>query len=130
MGNSTPYLMLKQAALSIALVTLGFTTNIHAADFAPVKSLTVGADPSSLASGDLNGDGFPDLAVANYADGTVSVLLGEPGTPGNFGSAPPISLSVPTLRMRQPGNRLASRSATWSGTRTRISWWGYPPGTR
>jgi hypothetical protein len=33
-------------------------------------------DPYSVAVGDFNGDKIPDLAVANYATNTVSVLLG------------------------------------------------------
>jgi hypothetical protein len=40
--------------------------------------------PYSVAIGDLNGDGNPDLAVANMGSNTVSVLLGT-GT-GNFGA--------------------------------------------
>ncbi len=36
-----------------------------------------GSGPDSVAVGDFNGDGKPDLAVANYGDGTVSVLLGN-----------------------------------------------------
>ena len=35
----------------------------------------LGADPASIAIGDLNGDGAPDLATANTYAGTVSVLL-------------------------------------------------------
>ena len=35
--------------------------------------------------GDFNGDGDPDLAVANELGGSVSVLLG--GTGGSFGAA-------------------------------------------
>ncbi len=35
----------------------------------------VGQGPVSLVAADFNGDGRLDLAVANYADGTVSVLL-------------------------------------------------------
>src|SRR5439155_11203383 len=41
----------------------------------------VGANPSSVAMGDFNGDGRPDLAVANYGSNKqnddVSVLLGN-----------------------------------------------------
>jgi hypothetical protein len=35
----------------------------------------VGRDPESVAVGDFNGDGHPDLAVANFESGSVSVLL-------------------------------------------------------
>ena len=38
--------------------------------------------PESVAVGDFNGDGKLDLAVANFYDNTVSILLGD-GT-GNF----------------------------------------------
>ncbi len=37
----------------------------------------VGIHPSALAWGDFNGDGVPDLAVANGGSATVSVLLGN-----------------------------------------------------
>lgn len=37
----------------------------------------VGNNPTSAAVGDFNGDGKPDLAVANADDGTVSILLGN-----------------------------------------------------
>ena len=42
-------------------------------------SYPAGINPSSVAVGDFNGDGIPDLAVANlpYASGTVSILLGK-----------------------------------------------------
>ena len=42
------------------------------ADFA------VGNFPISVATGDFNGDGLPDLVVTNSGDNTVSVLLGRP----------------------------------------------------
>jgi uncharacterized repeat protein (TIGR01451 family) len=38
---------------------------------------TGGVDPVAIVSGDFNGDGFSDLAVANYTSGTVSVLLAD-----------------------------------------------------
>jgi hypothetical protein len=39
-------------------------------------STGTGTDPYSVAVGDFNGDKIPDLAVANYATNTVSILLG------------------------------------------------------
>jgi hypothetical protein len=44
----------------------------------------VGGEPFSVAVGDFNGDGNNDLAVANFADNTVNVLLGDGH--GGFGS--------------------------------------------
>jgi len=43
--------------------------------FAAAVAINVGAAPAGGAAGDLNGDGFADLAIADEADNTVSVLL-------------------------------------------------------
>ena len=40
-------------------------------------SYVVGARPNSITMADFNGDGKPDLAVANFFSGNVSVLLGN-----------------------------------------------------
>jgi hypothetical protein len=58
--------------------------------FGPAQVYTVGKEPTSVATADLNGDGRPDLAVANADSGsfqksTVSVLLNQGG--GTFGAA-------------------------------------------
>src|SRR6266702_2455804 len=45
--------------------------------FLPAPSLTVGNGPAGVVVGDFNGDGKPDLAVANLNDNTLSVLLGN-----------------------------------------------------
>ena len=50
--------------------------------FGPAVNYTVGTLPDSVAVGDFNGDGKLDLAVANGASDTASILLGD-GT-GNF----------------------------------------------
>jgi uncharacterized protein (TIGR03437 family) len=60
------------------------------------------AGPSFIAVGDFNGDGRPDLAIANANSHTVSVLLGigsggfggAPGNPFTLGGEYPQSLAV------------------------------------
>jgi predicted lipoprotein with Yx(FWY)xxD motif len=52
--------------------------------FAAPRSFDTGSTPNSVAIGDLNGDGKPDLAIANQSSNTVSVLLGNGG--GTFGA--------------------------------------------
>jgi len=44
----------------------------------------VGSRPVSIAVGDFNADGRPDLAVANISSNTVSILLGNGGGGGTF----------------------------------------------
>src|SRR3984957_19127348 len=43
----------------------------------PSSSVSVGGMPQGISTADLNNDGKIDLAVANNADGTVSILLGN-----------------------------------------------------
>ena len=61
-----------------------------------------GSSPHSVAIGDFNGDGKPDMAVANSFDDTVSVLLGNGD--GTFGpktdyvtGSDPLSVAIPDL---------------------------------
>jgi hypothetical protein len=53
--------------------------------FSPGHSYPVGANPQAVATADFNKDGRLDLAVANFGDNTVSVLLGN--ADGTFKSA-------------------------------------------
>ncbi len=56
---------------------LGNGTQAQTLVAATGSPLTTGVEPYAVATGDFNGDGFPDFAVANYSDGTVSVFLGN-----------------------------------------------------
>src|SRR5262249_38990687 len=52
-----------------------------------------GAGPRSVAVGDLDGDGKPDLATANVNGGDVSVLLGNGD--GTFGAPQSVPIPAP-----------------------------------
>jgi hypothetical protein len=45
--------------------------------FGPATSYATSIDARGITSGDLNGDGNPDLAVTDFSSGSVSVLLGN-----------------------------------------------------
>jgi hypothetical protein len=62
--------------------------------FGPRTSLPVGAPQNSFGIGDFNGDGDPDLAVANRSNPQISVLLGGAGA--SFG-APTEYYNVPAI---------------------------------
>lgn len=63
-------------AIFVTLSVVFFTTNIFAQpSFTPKTDFATGTSPNCAVNGDLNGDGRPDLAVANYNSSTVSVLL-------------------------------------------------------
>jgi hypothetical protein len=71
------------ASLSVLLNKSGSPGSLLAA-----SNYAAGARSQSVAVGDLNGDGKPDLVVANAGHlgdtGTVSVLFQNPGMPGTF----------------------------------------------
>jgi hypothetical protein len=65
------------AGYSAAPFATTFTPNkgsITAADISPKVDFATGTAPYSVAIGDLDGDGRPDLAVANFSSNTVSIF--------------------------------------------------------
>ena len=77
----------RRVALLVVTLLLVFSltnpTNAATAGFKPAVNYTVGTAPRAVVSGDFNGDGKMDLAIANYGDpttsddGGVSILLGN-----------------------------------------------------
>ncbi len=64
--------------IGLLLLVLAATTKSGVASgFAPPVIYQAGAQPSSIASADFNGDGIADLAVSNQLSNNVSVLLGN-----------------------------------------------------
>ena len=75
-GDGKPDLVVGDTHASTVSVLLNTTpTGAATPSFAPKVDFAVGANPDSVAIGDLNGDGTPDLAVANHDSSSVSVLL-------------------------------------------------------
>src|SRR6266567_1297392 len=83
-----------------------------------ITNYPTGINPSSVAIGDLNGDGRPDLVTANIGGdplavptpaGTVSVLLGSSG--GTFPAATPPS---PILVTRPASARTEQFRFSWA----------------
>ncbi len=72
-----------EAGATLRLTATGLTSGLQAVtiftdsapSFAPKVDYTAGSTPSSVAVGDFNADGKPDLAVVNQGSNTVSVLL-------------------------------------------------------
>ena len=56
------------------------TTTATTPTFAPQVTFPTGIDPTSVSIGDINGDGKPDLAVANFKNDTISILLNATDT--------------------------------------------------
>src|SRR5260370_14391454 len=64
------------------LVATRFSQSVPPVSFRGAPTYAAGSFPSSVAVGDFNGDGKPDLAVANQgnfaaSNGSISVLLGN-----------------------------------------------------
>ncbi len=68
---------------ALGTATLGAATTMQT--FGNQTPYSAGSSPFSVAVGDFNGDGKPDLAVGNLGSSTISVLLGQ----GNGAFGPP-----------------------------------------
>jgi VCBS repeat-containing protein len=74
---------LSGAAVLVAMLALALPAGaIAQVSFRGPTNYSAGSTPVSVAVGDFNGGSDPDLAVANYFNGTISVLLGGAG--GSF----------------------------------------------
>lgn len=87
-------------ALITLLVAAFVPTTGLAIEFASPVSYPVGTSPSAVVVADFNGDGKPDLAVANSGSGNISVLIGngdgtyKPAVNFDAGMASPTSIEV------------------------------------
>lgn len=89
--------------VSILLSTVSknpVTGNLDVAFTEPNPPIAVGTTPVAIATGDLNADGVPDLAVVNQGNssvsGSVSILLGSSNLDGTFTPATGSPLATAT----------------------------------
>jgi hypothetical protein len=99
------YLPLTFRLSASLLAGVAFSTFTYSSRVAPATALPTAFDrivlptghrPASIAVADLNHDHHPDLIVANFADGTLTVLFGDgkdhftpaPGSPFACGASP------------------------------------------
>jgi len=87
--NGDTFMDLVTANNTAASISILFQNSVSPGTFLTAQNLAVGAHPTGLAVGDLNGDGHLDIAVA---DSGLSILFQNPNAPGFFLS--PMSLGV------------------------------------
>jgi hypothetical protein len=63
--------------IMVCFVATAFSQSVSPVSFQVAPTYAAGSGPSSVAVGDFNGDGKPDLAVTNRESNNVSVLLGN-----------------------------------------------------
>jgi 6-phosphogluconolactonase (cycloisomerase 2 family) len=73
-GNGKPDLAVANVGSASVSVFRNTSTSIAAGSFAAKVDFATGTSPRSVAIGDLDGNGKPDLAVANVGSASVSVF--------------------------------------------------------
>ena len=110
-----------QSALFLLAASTGASAQMFTA--ASGSPFGAGSSPASMAVGDFNGDGKPDLAIAD-ATGDVTVLLGNgsggftaasgsPFTKGFPANADPTRLPSPTSM--ETATRISPSQIFWAG---------------
>jgi hypothetical protein len=80
--------VVNSATNNVAILLGSVDNNLNIAFTEAANSpIAVGTSPVAIATGDLNSDSVPDLAVVNQGDNTVSILLGSSNLDGTFAAA-------------------------------------------
>ncbi|HEY9806036.1 MAG TPA: FG-GAP-like repeat-containing protein, partial [Candidatus Obscuribacterales bacterium] len=80
-GDGKPDLVVANSGSNTASILLNTsTTGATTPTFASQVTFATGITPTSISIGDINGDGKPDLAVANFGSNDASILLNTTAT--------------------------------------------------
>ncbi|MGQ0501926.1 MAG: FG-GAP-like repeat-containing protein [Panacagrimonas sp.] len=95
-GDGRPDLALANSVSDNVSVLLNTTiVGVASANYAAAASFGASVGPRSIAVADFNGDGRPDLALANYRSASVSVLLNT-AAPGAANPSYAAAANIPT----------------------------------
>jgi len=88
-GSEVDLAVVNQGSNNVAILLSSVDQNLNVTlTEAPSSPISVGTTPVAVATGDLNADGVPDLAVLNQGNasvsGTISILLGNSNLDGTF----------------------------------------------
>ena len=87
-GPEVDLAVVNQGSNNVAILLSSVDQNLNVTlTEAPSSPIRLGTSPVAIATGDLNADGAPDLAVVNQGDSTVSILLGSRNLDGTFTEA-------------------------------------------
>jgi hypothetical protein len=84
------------ANLNAGTLSLFKETSPTSGAYAQAVTITVGGGPNDVEIADINGDGLPDLVVADNT-GAVEYLLQNPASPGTFAAPVKLLLSNPAI---------------------------------
>jgi Bacterial type II and III secretion system protein/FG-GAP-like repeat len=83
--------VVNQGSNNVAILLSSVDSNLSVTFSQPNPPIAVGTTPVAIATGDLNADGVPDLAVVNQGNatvsGSISILLGSRNLDGTFAEA-------------------------------------------
>src|SRR5437016_1260532 len=87
-GSEVDLAVVNQGSNNVAILLISVDQNLNVTlTEAPSSPVSVGTTPVAIATGDLNADGVPDLAVLNQGNGSISILLGNSNLDGSFTEA-------------------------------------------
>ncbi len=98
-GGQFPDLVATAFSGNKVVILQNTTTQVGATPtFAVADTISVGAQPFWITTGDFSGDGKLDVVTGNFSGGSLTVLPNTTTTPGNITFGTPITISTPSVR--------------------------------